>query len=252
MDLSLVQYALIFGLGILASIINMMAGGGSNLILPVLMMFGLPPDIANGSNRVGVFLQSITGIHGFGRAGKLPTQDLSGILIPTLIGGICGSLAASFAPVEILKPLLLGTMLAVATMVLFKPSVIMHGPGTTPLAVRDSPRAWLWLWLASVYGGFVQAGTGFVLFIALAGVLRYDLVRANALKVVCTLGFTAVSLLVFIWRGQVWWDVGLVLAAGNMIGAKIGVKTALNIKPKTLKWVLFGMTLVAVVAALLF
>ena len=68
MDLALWQYAAIALLGIVASIINMMAGGGSNLILPLLMMFGVPPDIANGSNRVGVFFQSIAGIRKIGRA----------------------------------------------------------------------------------------------------------------------------------------------------------------------------------------
>ena len=60
-----------------------------------------------------------------------------------------------------------------------------------------------------------------------------------------------VSLAVFIWRGQVWWDIGLVLAAGSIIGAKIGVKTTVKLKPNTLRWILFVMTLVAVVMALI-
>ena len=70
------------------------------------------------------------------------------------------------------------------------------------------------------------------------------------MKVFCTLGFTLVSLAIFISRGQVWWDIGLVLAIGSIIGAKIGVKTAISLKPETLRWILFVMTLVAVVMAL--
>ncbi|HRM22342.1 MAG TPA: TSUP family transporter, partial [Neisseria sp.] len=92
MDLNVYQYLLLAALGVAAGVINMMAGGGSNLILPVLMMFGVPADIANGSNRVGVLLQSVSGLQGFRHAGKLPTQDLPAILWPTLIGGLFGAL----------------------------------------------------------------------------------------------------------------------------------------------------------------
>ncbi|MDO5638449.1 MAG: sulfite exporter TauE/SafE family protein [Neisseria sp.] len=251
MDLNLTQYLLLGALGLIAGIVNMMAGGGSNLILPVLMMFGVPADIANGSNRVGVLLQSVSGLSGFRKAGRLPTRDLPAILRPTLFGGLCGALVASFAPVAVLKPMLLMAMLAVAAFTFFKPAALLHPPGTQPLDVAASPGSRTGLWLMGLYGGFVQAGAGFVMLPVLAGMLRYDLVRANALKVCCTLGFTAVSLAVFVWRGQVWWDIGLVLAAGSIIGAKIGVKTTISLKPETLRWILFVMTLVAVGAALL-
>ena len=83
-----------------------------------------------------------------------------------------------------------------------------------------------------------------------AGLLCYDLVRANALKLVCTLSFTTVSLAVFIWYGKIWWLVGGVLAVGNIIGAMIGVRLALKLSPNTMRWILFVMTLVAVAGAL--
>ena len=90
-----------------------------------------------------------------------------------------------------------------------------------------------------------------MLITAIAGCLRYDIVRSSALKLVCTLFFTLVALAIFVWRGQVDWTTGLVLAAGNMIGAHYGVRLAVKVKPKTLKWVMFFMTLVAVIAAFL-
>ncbi|UJF23652.1 sulfite exporter TauE/SafE family protein [Suttonella sp. R2A3] len=244
------DYSLLATLGVAAGIINMMAGGGSNLILPALMIMGVPPDVANGTNRVGVFLQSVVGIRQFHRAGRMPLGDLPLILLPTLIGSLVGALLAAFAPNSILKPTLLLTMLAMAALMLFRPSIVMPSPDTPPNAMRDTPSAWYWLFLAGVYGGFVQAGVGFVLITALAGSLRYNLVSANALKVVCTLFFTFVALIIFIWQGQVWWIAGLILAAGNMLGAVIGVKIAISVSTRTLKWLLFTMTLAAVVAAL--
>ena len=140
-----------------------------------------------------------------------------------------------------------------------KPIIIMAGrmileppPGTVPLTVKESgPRAWFWLWLGGVYGGFVQAGVGFALITAIAGCLRYDIVRSSALKLACTLFFTLPALVIFVARGQVEWLPGIVLAAGNMIGAHYGVRLAVKVQPKTLKWVMFLMTLVAVVAAFL-
>ena len=102
-----------------------------------------------------------------------------------------------------------------------------------------------------MYGGFVQAAAGFLLLPALAGLLKYDLVRANALKVCCTLGFTAVALVIFVARGQVMWDVGLVLALSSALGARLGVKTAIKLQPETLRKILFAMTLAAVVLAFL-
>jgi uncharacterized protein len=236
--------------GVLAGIINTLAGGGSNLTLPALMMMGLPADVANATNRVGVFLQCLVGMRGFDKQGRLEKVDLKGIMIPTLVGGLVGALAASFLPAALLKPVLLGTMVTVALVILIRPNAIMPAADEQPLMVADSSKAWWGLWLAGFYGGFVQAGVGFVLIAALAGVLRYDLVRANALKMLCTAAFTLVALVVFIWRDQIAWVPGLVLAVGTMTGAKIGVKLALNISQRALKWFLFLMTLCASIAAL--
>lgn len=252
MDLSLLDYGLILSLGVVAGVINILAGGGSNIILPLLMIMGFPPDAANGTNRLGIFMQSVVGLRAFHKAGHLPQNDLKGIFVPSFLGGLAGAILASFAPPTLLKPLLLGTMLAMAAIIMLRPSTVLPEEGTTPFLVRERPQAFFWLFVAGVYGGFVQAGVGFVLLTALAGSLRYDLVSANALKIVCTVFFTAVALLIFIWRGQVWWIAGLVLAAGNMTGALLGVRLAINIKPITLKRILFAMTLVAVVAALIF
>lgn len=249
MDLYFWHYGVIFILGIIASIINIMAGGGSNLVLPVLMMFGIPPEIANGSNRVGVFLQSITGIHGFAQAAKVPSMaQLKPIVLPTLLGGLLGAILASVLPSEILKPTLLLCMLFVAAWVAFKPDVFTAKPTDEPKPI--SPAVFGWLLLVGVYGGFVQAGVGLLMLPVFAGILGYDLVRSNALKVMCTVGFTAVALAVFLWQGQIWWQVAIPLSLGNIVGAALGVRVALNIPAWTLRWVVFAMTLVGVSLAL--
>ncbi|UOO75814.1 sulfite exporter TauE/SafE family protein [Neisseria sp. Dent CA1/247] len=251
MDLTLWHYLAIAALGILASIINILAGGGSNLILPLLMAFGVPPDIANASNRVGIFFQSLTGIRGFRNAGALPTHDLRGILLPMVAGGLVGSVLASVLPNQILKPALLVCILGVATLTFLKPQLLLPPQNVQERKVSDTRGAAVLLFAVGIYGGFVQASTAFILLPVLAGVLHYNLLRANALKLVCTLAFTIVALAVFIVQGQIWWDVGLVLAAGNILGSMIGVKIALKLSPNTLRTILFVMTVAAVAAAFL-
>lgn len=116
--------------------------------------------------------------------------------------------------------------------------------------MKDTPSAWIGLLAAGFYGGFVQAGVGFLLLASIAGTLRYDIVRANAIKLVCTLVFTSVSLLIFIWQDQVAWLAGGILSIGYVVGAFLGVKMAVYTDPKILRWFLFAATLMAGGAAL--
>ena len=108
------------------------------------------------------------------------------------------------------------------------------------------------LFIAGVYGGFVQAGVGFILLAALAGGLRYDLVRANALKMVCALAFTIVAMIIFVTFDLVWWVPGFILANGSMVGAHLAVKIAIKASQESIKWFLFVMTILAVVGGLFF
>jgi uncharacterized protein len=237
--------------GFLAGIINTVAGGGSNLTIPALMVLGLPADIANATNRVSVLFQSLTAAKGFSKHGKLDIPDLKKIVATTLVGGLFGALFASYMPASLLKPVLLGAMITMAAVILFKPAVVAAPEGTIPRNFGESSSVPMLL-LAGFYGGFVQAGVGFILIAAVAGSLRYDLVRANALKIVCTAAFTLIALILFVFRDQVLWIPGLTLAVGSMLGAHLAVKITINISQKTLKWFLFIMTIVASIAALMF
>ena len=250
LEMSLPYICLLVGTGFLAGIINTMAGGGSNLTIPALMMLGLPADIANATNRVSVFFQSLTATKGFKSKGKLDIPDLKMVVSVTLIGGLIGASLASYMPEYLLKPTLLGAMIIMAGIILFKPSTIAVPEGTEAYKVLEQKSSIPMLLLAGFYGGFVQAGVGFILIAAIAGSLRYDLVRTNALKIVCTLAFTALALVIFIARDQVWWIPGLTLAVGSILGAHLAVKITINISQKALKWFLFIMTICASLAAI--
>jgi len=250
LDLSIAGIAALLIAGLIAGFINTLAGGGSMLTLPALMMMGMPADIANATNRVGVLLQSLVAVKGFRKYDRLDSAAIVPMLAPTLVGAVLGALMASYLPVWLLKPTLLGSMIAMALVMLIRPDMVAPADGTSALSVREKPAAAFGLFFAGVYGGFVQAGVGFILLAALAGGLRYDLVRANALKMVATAVLSVVALFIFIARDQVYWIPGLILAAGTMVGASVSVRFAINVSQTTLKWLLFVMVCITCGGAL--
>ena len=240
------EAVLLLAVGLVSGFINTLAGGGSMLTLPALMMTGMPADLANGTNRVAVLAQSITGAKGFDQAGKLDRGALVGIIVPTVFGAGLGAAMASVLPNTWLKPILL-TVMAIVALSLLVPS------GTKPIESDKLPAggviAWLALFGAGLYGGFIQAGVGFILVAIVSGVLHYDLLRSNALKLVCTSIFSGVALIIFALQGQVLWLTGIVLALGSVLGALASVRFAINVDESVLRSILVIMVLTSCIAA---
>ena len=248
MDELVVMHAALCVAGIAAGFVNVTAGGGSLLTLPVLMLLGLPADVANGTNRLSIVSQGISGVVGFHRGQALDRRSVIRVLAPTALGSLAGALLAAHVPVRALEVVLLGTMVATAALIALAPGLFA--------APRDSEPRWdrrfagfLGLLAAGLYGGFVQAGVGFVLLGVLGGVLRYDVVRANALKMVSTLVFGAVALAVFTAAGQIDWLLAGLLAAYTAAGSQLGVRFALRAPPGVVRWIIFVAVLATCTAA---
>ncbi len=212
-------YVALFAAGAVAGTLNVIAGGGSFLTLPVLIFLGLPPSIANGTNRVAIFLQNVGAVWSFKRFGVLDTRSLLWAAVPATLGAIPGTwLALAISDRAFQKTLAL-LMVAVTVWTLWSPG---YKPGSTEAKTR------FWalgagFFVAGLYGGFVQAGVGFLLLAgtSLAGL---DLVRGNAVKVLAVLCFTSISLGIFAWQGRVDWWLGLCLAGGNVLGGLLGAR----------------------------
>jgi uncharacterized membrane protein YfcA len=219
LDLDPLHLTYIFGIGLAAGMINVIAGGGSFLTLPVLILAGLPPGIANATNRVGILIQNVGAVWGFHRYRMLNWDSLRWAAIPATAGSFLGVWLALVIPDALFQKILAFLMVGVTLFLLWEPG----RPGNP----QANPSRRVWLFLAftgvGVYGGFVQAGVGFLILAATSAV-GLDLVRGNAVKVLCILVFTAVSLPVFAYHGMIWWVPGLVLAAGNVLGGLVGVR----------------------------
>lgn len=236
--------------GLVSGFVNVAAGGGSALVLPLLVLFGLPADVANGTNRLNVLTQSLTGFTTFHRAGRVETKGVLPLVGASAAGAVVGAALASRVPEPALRWVLLLTMLAVSVAMIAAPALVRGAGAERPLRLRESPLGTLGVFAAALYGGFVQAGVGLVLVAVLGGLLRYDLVRANALKMLCTFVYSVVALAVFAWSGQVAWGPAAVLAVTSPIGAWLGVRFTLRIPATWLRWLVLAGVFVVVVAAL--
>jgi hypothetical protein len=221
------DFLLLGSVGVFAGFMNTLAGGGSLLTLPALMLFGLPADIANGTNRVAVLAQAVASVTFFDREGKFDRRGLGALLVPALLGALIGAGSASQVPASYLKPILLLVMTIIALLMLFAPNLI------TPPVQESSPRSpdkksFFTFFLIGLYGGFAQAGVGIFLLAGLGGLLRYDLVHANGMKSAIAASFTALSLVIFLAAGQVHWQPGLALAVGMVFGARVAVWLAIK------------------------
>jgi len=239
--------ALVAVAGVAAGFVNTMAGGGSLLTLPALMLLGLPADVANGTNRLSIVTQSVSGVWLFKRSGKLAGASVGPVVLPTLVGSAVGATVASRVPASVLEPVLLVTLAAVALLTAFAPNIVApEGEEPRPVGLRGG----LGLFAAGLYGGFIQAGVGFVLLGVLGGLLRYDLVRANALKLVCTAIFGVVALGIFVAAGQVSWLPAVVLAGATVLGSQLGVRFALKVEARVLRRIVLVAVLASCAAAL--
>lgn len=244
---SALEWAIIMGAGLFGGFINTVAGGGSLLTLPALMLAGLPPTVANGTNRVGILWQSGSAAWRFDRAGALPRALALRLVLPTAAGATIGALFASVLPDAVLEPVILIVLGTVALLFALRPDWVAPTPGEHAPPSRPGRGAVLGLFVAGLYGGFLQAGVGFVLLTLLAGGLRLDLSRANALKVALVVPYTLIALGIFAAAGQVDWLIGLVLGLASVIGARLGVHVALT-HTAWLRWLVFGAVVASAMA----
>lgn len=216
-------FAALFAIGFVAAVINVIAGGGSFLTLPLLLFLGLPAGVANGTNRVGVLAQNVSAVAGFRRHQVLPMRWALAVSVPALTGAGLGVWAALIVPDLAFRRILSVVMLVMTLGTLLHQS--LRGASRTEIL-----HPWHWTMIAGffvtgVYGGFLQAGVGF-LALAMTSLAGMDMVRGNAVKVFMVMLLTLLSLAVFAGTGHVNWPAGIALAAGNLLGGLVGVRVA--------------------------
>lgn len=231
---------ILLGAGVIAGFVNTLAGGGSLLTLPALIFLGLPSPVANGTNRISVVMQTAVATGRFHRTGKLDVRESARAVVSAIVGAVVGALIAAELPEQVFD-IALAVVLVLVVLTLF---VRTPGGGEGITNVGPRPLQVPVFFAIGVYGGFIQAGVGFLLITGITWLLGLDLVRTNATKVLIVLIYSLFALAVFTIYGQVVWVLGIVLGVGSMVGAWLGVRFAVKRGAKAVRWVI-----VAAVAA---
>jgi uncharacterized membrane protein YfcA len=210
---------------VLAGAVNTLAGGGSLLTVPLLILVGLEPNSANATNRVGVLAQSLVSAWTFHKSGHSGLA-LGGRLLPASVAGaVGGAWLATVISNDAFRQLFGWLMLPIALVLFFHPPVPSRSPAATPRVGLSLHLAFVFI---GFYAGLVQAGFGFAALTALVLLGKEDLRHANAVKVGLSAALTATSLAIFAFRLHIDLAAALVVSVASALGGYLGTLGAIR------------------------
>lgn len=225
--MSVTEIIVIIISGIIVGFINTLSGGGSVISLSLLLILGLPAPVANGTNRISIFFQTLSSVGSFTRQKMFTDLRPVWLGIPATIGSVLGAWLAVGVNEYIIEIAMLLAMIMMGIFLFYKPDRWMK---ENPEMLKRKLKWWQFAIFFAVgfYGGFIQVGVGYFLLMALVLGTGYDLVRANAVKNLIVFFYAVFALAVFIIDGKVNYLYGLLLSAGSVIGALLASHLAVK------------------------
>ena len=222
--------------GLVVGFINTLSAGGTAISISIYLMLGLPADVVNATNRVGVLVQSVASATTYHAKKVLDYKKALLLAIPTTIGAFIGSLIAVHVNENVIR-CVLPIVLIMMIVFLFRNPKKLETDNIAKLDKGFTLKQFIVYFLIGIYGGFIQVGTGFFLIMAGVSCVGFNIVKTNASKVFIMLIYTCASILVFAQKDIVRWDFGLLhglgCVVGSVVGSLLGVKKGANF----VKWV---------------
>jgi len=235
--MTLINFLLLILGGFIAGCINVLAGGGSLLTLPLLIFMGLPTSVANATNRVAIFSQNIFAVAGFKSKGVSAYPYSLYLGLSAAVGATIG------ASISVdLDDALFNRIIAVVIVLVILLTVLKPKKSAVDQQEKMGRKAQIIgivsFFFVGIYGGFIQAGIGFVMIAVLTNVNGFSLVKTNSAKVFIALVYTSAALAVFIYNDIIDWQYGIVLAAGNSLGGWVTSRWSVKKGDKWIRWFL--------------
>ena len=232
--------------GAIAGFLNVLAGGGSALTIPIMIFLGYDATVANGSNRIAIQVEALTAVAAFKKQKHADFPLSLKLSLMTLPGGILGAFyAVKIDDALFTKILGVVMVLIIITLMFPKAEMIEH-------AKNHKWKNWLsWpvMFAVGFYGGFIQAGVGFVIMSVLLHLYNMDLIKINMHKVFIVMVFTVPAVIIFIWTDNVDWFAAVALSIGMMFGTWFAVRMALE-KGEKLVRIVLGVSLLIIAGKL--
>ena len=247
------QILLLAVIGLVSGFLNVMAGGGSLITVPIMVFLGIPGPIANGTNRIAILAQNITAVLAFSRRGFSNLRLSLSLSLCALPGAVAGAWAGTRLDGVWFNRTLAVIMIAVMLLMAFekKPARQDADPQAGTQA-RNLVAGHLLMVLVGAYGGFIQVGVGFLLMAVLHRVMGLNLVLVNMHKVFIVMSYSVAALLVFTTQVQIMWVVGACLAVGYSLGGYIAVHVSISKGERVIKIILNAVLVVFIIKLLFF
>ncbi|MCC6414480.1 MAG: TSUP family transporter [Opitutaceae bacterium] len=217
--MSLWHYPLLFATGLIAGLVDAMAGGGGIITVPVLLNLGLPAPVALGTNKLQASFGSVSAAWHYTRLGAVDFKACRLGIVLTLVGAVAGAFAVALLNANLLGQLIPWLLGAILLYTIIRPQI----------GQQDHPPRWRWSWFFTAFGlglgfydGFFGPGTGTFWTMALVAVQGMNFVRATGCTKVMNATSNLASLAVFLLHGSVHLGAGLTMGVGQLIGAKLG------------------------------
>ena len=225
-----------------AGVVDAIGGGGGLVTVPALLAFGLPPHLALATNKGQSVFGSAAALVRFSRAGLVPWRRARWTWPLGFSGALLGAAAMLRVRPEVLRPLVLGLLLAAALFL-----VLGRAPSSPGAAgPRGTLLAGALALAVGAYDGFFGPGTGTFLVVGLAALLGLPLRQASAEAKVINFASNLAAMLLFAWRGVVVWPVALPMAAGQLAGGWIGAHLTVRGGDRVVRWVVLAVVAVLV------
>lgn len=234
--------------GVIVGFINTLAGGGTIISITTFMALGLPIVTATGTNRIPVMLQNLVASLIFRKRKMYNMREALKLSIPLMLGGIISAQFTTTLTSQVFSIIFMVGLLIFATLLFYKPQSWHRDVRDTSVKMR--PKHWILLFVIGLYGGSIYVGMGYMLIGIFVLSLGFDLIQANAIKNLMALLMAPVSVIPFILTSNVDFTMGFVHGIGNIIGAYIASKYAINLGPKFIRRLLIFMVLASIIQTL--
>jgi len=223
--------------GFLVGVINTIAGSGTVITYSIFMMLGLPVNLANGTIRLGVIMQTLTSTLNFKRHNALDWKKGFKLAIPVVIGSVVGAEIAVELNEAVFEKILAVILLIMLFFIFYKPERWLKDQ-VHKIQSKPTILQLLLFFLIGIYGGFIHIGVGIFMISVLVLNAGYDLVKANAIKVMTVFLYSPFALAVFMMNDQIHYGMGLIAAIGNVFGGYVGSRMAISWGNNFIRWVL--------------
>lgn len=231
-NLSLEIISLLFAVALLAGFIDTLAGGGGLLTTPALIISGLPPLLALGTNKFQAFIGSGTATFMMFKKKKVSFKEVKFLMLSAFIGSAIGTIFIQFIDTKALNFIIPLALFLIGIYFLFMPNA-----KEIKKEAKISHKSYKNFIVPPIgfYDGAFGPGTGSFLSLSAIALRGYDLIKATAMAKTMNFATNIASMFVFLYYGQILFFVGFIMMIGQIIGAYLGSNFLLKINPNHLR-----------------